>query len=222
MRKNEHPSLAARLRSWNPRLPADPFLAARVRQRIHAAETNAAVPGTHLNRFRLVAYGALAALVLIGVFLASQQLERSRLLRDGSYCLMIDPVFRAQSVGAQAQSGQENADTYLERLAWMQDRLALTPGQFLQLVELHRDYSDRFDRLYLELIELDREYGQFEELRQKDAAIDFMALYEVLQERRIAEAASNSLSREFIRQVLSFLDNDQKQAYLSMVQPVNG
>ena len=223
MTEKERTSLEERLHDWRTRLDPDPGLGLRVLRRIRQTGRVEPVQAHLLNRFRFVAYGALAALVLIGVFLASRQLERHRLLRDGSYCLLIDPVFRAQNNFSKAESGVsgEESESYLDRLAWMQDRLDLSREQFMDLVGLHRQYADRFDGLYRELVQLDREYGHFEDLRRHDEAIDFMALYDVLQEKREAEATSHSLSREFIGQVLAILDARQRPVYLSMVHNVN-
>ena len=223
MSVHNDPFLEERLRSWNPRLEPDPQLDEKVLRRL-GSTSRSPEHALWISRFHLVAYGAMAALVLLGVFMASRQIERSRLLRDGSYFLMIDPVFRAQTVqapGGLAPAGV-SSDTYLDRLAWMQDRLDLSRQQFMELVDLHRNYADRFDSLYRELVALDHEYGQFEELRRRDEAIDFMALYDVLQERRLAEEASHSLSLEFIGRVMALLNNEQRQTYLSLVQPVHG
>ncbi len=223
MTEKERNTLDDRLHAWNPRLDTDPDLGRKVLRRIGEPGRHERLQALSLNRFRFVAYGALAALVLVGVFLASQQLERHRLLRDGSYCLLIDPVFRAQNSRSEANPEVPGipSESYLDRLAWMQDRLDLSREQFMTLVDLHRQYADRFDGLYRELVQLDREYGQFEDLRLHDAAIDFMALYDVLQEKRAAEAASHSLSQEFIGQVLAILNSRQRPVYLSLVHNVN-
>lgn len=221
MPDQDQQSLEERLRSWQPALEPEPGTARKVLNRIASTDGREGealrVPVT----IRWLAAGGLAAALVLGVFLVSQQLEEKRILQDGSYVLMIDPVFRAHSGGHMAGPGTvpESGVSLVQQLAWMQDRLDLSRVQFMELVALHQDYTGRFDGLYRELVGLENHYAEFEERRVSTGMIDFIALYEVLSERRRTVDRSRALSREFIAKVAVTLRPDQRDAYLALVEP---
>jgi hypothetical protein len=210
--------IGRRLDAWRLELQEDPALRERVLRRLAGGPQQ---PRTAAFPLRWAAYAAAAALLLAAVFVVSQRLERHRLMREGGYCLMIDPVYRAHAAqdGAGVPFDPATA-SFIDRLAWMQERLDLSRPQFLELVALHDRYADRFNLLYEELVQLEDRYGQFEALRRADGLIDFMALYDVLAARRAVEHQSHTLSREFIDQALAILTPQQRPDYLALVRPV--
>jgi hypothetical protein len=196
----------------------DPQLANHVLNRIATQKTTLRRTGRR-EALRWVAGVAAVAALVAAAFMVSQQLERQRALREGSYLMMIDPVTRAHSEAA--RDLDKTADSLIDRLAWMQQRLDLSQEQFLQLVDLHKAYSDRFDFLYEELVQLQKQYEAFEELRLNNEMIDFIALYEVLSERKEAESSALALSQELISRVTAILRPDQRAAYLGLVRHSN-
>ena len=214
--------LEGRLQAWKVSLDPDPGLGSKVLQRARESASRDAFFSPLRSRMRFISHVAVAAAILLGVFFVSQWMERARIRNELGYTMLIDPVYRVQALDGIA--GRPSVDTgrdrFIERLAWMQDRLDLSSDQFLQLVQLHQDYADRFDRIYEELLLVQREYGEFEQLRQDSDQIDFIALYDVLTERNDLEDNAHSLSSELISRALSILNPVQRKAYLSVVQRI--
>jgi len=208
----EKTTLEKELRKWEVRMEPDPHTAQHVLNRIASEQ-----PENHPDRSssRLIPFllaAGIAAVLLIGTVFILNQRSQARLIQNSQYLALIDPVTRA-SMHKESPSG----DRLLEQLSWMQDRLQLSRDQFLELVTLHQNYSDKFDGLYEELIQLENEYEHFEELRKSDKMVDFIALYDVLTERKETENLAHNLSQELIAKVASLLTPSQRTAYLSMV-----
>ena len=220
MSDRDKDSLEKRLRHWNLELNEDPMLAHHVLNQISSGEGNRTPPHPAGFPVHWLLVLATAAALLLGVFFTSQQIERVRSQREGGYYSMIDPVFRLQvSTGEGIDaSNRLLEDSLIDRLAWMQNRLGLTEPQFIELVELHKGYEDRFNGLFEELVHLESQYGEFEELRIRNEMVDFIALYNILLERRNVRESSHILSREFVEKAIAILTTDQRQPYLSLVQ----
>jgi hypothetical protein len=213
MKERNRELLESRLRAWQPELDRDPMLKTHVMNRI---ATGGKVDSFLIRRYRWVGALAAAAVLTLTAFIVNQQLERTRLLHEGGYALMIDPVTRAKAVTGHSEL--DSSESLVKRLSWIQQRLDLSQEQFLELVELHQDYNDRFNLLYEELVALEDQYSSFEHLRMENEAIDFMALYDVLSKRQETEGNARMLSEEFISHVVAILKPDQRKMYLSMVR----
>lgn len=213
MKDKNRDQLESRLHAWKVELERDPMLKAHVMNRIATEEK---LVSTHVWRLRWVGIFAAAAVITLTAFFISQQLERTRLLQEGGYALLIDPVSRAKMVSENPVLDSEGS--LVDRLSFMQRRLHLSQEQFLELVELHQGYNDRFNLIYEELVSLEDQYSSFEELRMENEAIDFMALYDVLSKRQECEGRAKRLSEDLISHVVTILKPDQRKVYLSMVR----
>lgn len=213
MKDKNRENIESRLQAWKVELDRDPMLKAHVMNRI---ATESKMESLALVRFRWIGAIAAAAIIAITVFFASQQIERTRLLQEGGYALLIDPVSRAKMVSENPVL--DSGESLVERLSFMQSRLDLSQEQFLELVELHKGYNERFNLIYAELVALEDQYSGFEELRMENEAIDFMALYDVLSKRQETEGRAKLLSEDLISHVVAILKPDQKKVYLSMVR----
>lgn len=212
MSEKERTDFKKDLQKWEVQLKPDPHTAQHVLNRI-ASEQFLNSPEKRFPRLIpfLLATGIAAVLVFGTVFIINQQAQ-TRLIQDNQYLSLIDPVTRVQS-----HEGNTSKDLLLEQLAWMQNRLDLSRDQFMELVGLHQNYSDKFNGLYEELVRLESEYDHFEALRKNNEMVDFMALYDVLLERKETESLAHSLSQELIAKVSSILTPSQRTTYLSMV-----
>ncbi len=213
MKEKNREQLESRIQAWQVELERDPILKAHVMNRIATEEKMDSLP---VWRIRWIGALAAAAVIALAAFFFSQQLERNRLLNEGGYALLIDPVSRAKMVSQNPVL--ESGESLLERLSFMQSRLHLSQEQFLELVELHKGYNDRFTLIYEELVALEDQYSSFEELRMENEAIDFMALYDVLSKRQETEGRARMLSEDLISHVVAILKPDQRKLYLSMVR----
>ena len=207
-------TLREELRKWDVRIQPDPNTTQHVLNRIASEqfEGNRQRQSSKLIPY-LLATGIAAILVIGTVFVVNQRAQ-TRLLQDHQYLSLIDPVTRAT-----LHEESLSSDKLLDQLSWMQDRLDLSRDQFMQLVTLHQNYSEKFNGLYNALIELEYEYDRFEQLRMNNEMVDFIALYDVLTERKETESQANNLSQELISRVSSLLNPSQRTAYLSMVSP---
>ncbi len=212
MPEKERTDFKQDLQKWNVQLKPDPQTAQQVLNRIASEQV---LHGPEKESPRLIPFllaAGIAAILMIGtVFIVNQQAQM-RLIQDHQYLSLIDPVARVES-----HDGNTSKDLLLEQLAWMQNRLDLSQVQFMELVSLHQNYSDKFNGLYHELVRLESEYDHFEALRKNNEMVDFMALYEVLSETKETETLAHSLSQELIAKVSSILTPTQRTTYLSMV-----
>lgn len=210
----DHTALKDELQKWDVHIHPDPHTAQHVLNRIASeqVETRPQRRSSKLVPYLLVT-GIAAVLVVGTVFIANQRTQ-ARLMQNDQYLVLINPVKRAH-----LHEADMVGDRLLEQLSWMQDRLSLSRDQFLELVALHQNYTDTFNGLYNELVQLESAYDRFEQLRRNDEMVDFIALYEVLTERKETETLANNLSRELIAKVSSLLTPSQRTAYLSMVAP---
>jgi hypothetical protein len=216
MDKQNRDPLENRLSEWKVDLPTDPQLGNHVLNRIAAARTRRA-PAAIIPVLKW-STGLAAALAFLAVIFINDRDAREELLADnaGTYQLMIDPVSRAHT--AKAPATGLNGDSLIDQLAWMQDRLDLSQEQFLELVDLHNRYAGQFETLYTELVRLESRYEEFEQLRVNNEMIDFLALYEVLSERKEKEGSAMALSRELVARVSAILRADQRGNYLSLIK----
>ncbi len=215
MSEHERENLKNELQHWQVHLERDPLTTQHVLNRIASGR------GSDQRRQRpfqttrwLIGAGIAAMLAFAAVYITGQRNEIHQ-IQDNQYQVIIDPVTRANLHRDNLQN-----DQLLEQLAWMQNRLNLSQTQFLQLVDLHRNYSETFDALYDQLVSLEAEYEQFEFLRKNNEMVDFIALYEVLNTRKQTEDKAHKASRELISRVSSILNPSQKTAYLSLIKPV--
>lgn len=105
----------------------------------------------------------------------------------------------------------------VELLDWMRVEFSLSREQFSRLATVHRDYDDRFESLAADIAELRRRYSRFEEQRLNHGDVDFMALYDLLQERDLVRDQADRLSRDLVRKVLVILTPAQRTEYLSVL-----
>lgn len=230
MKPDDPDRLKRRLHAWNPPLRPDPNLRKHVMQRI-GWEAEADQTGWFRRRpgWPLALAGSLAATVLIflgsvsGYFWYGQQNQATELAqRQTTYRALIDPVFRVESYSAEG-SPNPATDTpnLVTMLAWMQDRLALDQGQFLQLVALHGEYESEFQPLYLELVKIQRAYDGFEARRTADLAIDFIALFDLLERRKSLEVDAHDTSAALVQRVLQILNPEQDRRYLAVLESIS-
>lgn len=214
MKKQERDDLRDHLMQWDVQLERDPATSRHVLNRIAADRVHREPWARPPSVVTYLLVAGIAAIVTLGVVFISGERTRARLLQDNQYQLIIDPVTRAD-----LHRDDVYEDRLLEQLAWMQSRLDLSREQFMQLVDLHRNYTDTFNGLYQELVSLEAEYEHFEVLRKNDQMVDFIALYDVLNSRKQAENQAHDLSRELISRVSAILTPSQKTAYLSLIKP---
>jgi hypothetical protein len=213
MKDKNREQIESRLQEWKLEIEGDPMLKTHVMNRIATEEKSDSFP---IWRIRWIGALAAAALIALSAFLISQQLERTRHVEEGGYALLIDPVSRAKIVSRNPVLN--SSESLVQRLSFMQSRLDLSQEQFLELVELHKGYNERFNLIYEELVALEDQYSSFEELRMENEAIDFMALYDVLSKRQETEGRARMLSEDLISHVVAILKPDQRNIYLSMVR----
>ena len=207
-------TLREELKKWDVKMDPDQHTAQHVLNRI-ASEQSETHAKSRFQGFKpYILSAGIAAVLIIGTVFIINQRAHVRILQNHQYLSLIDPVTRAN-----LHEESPAKDRLLVQLSWIQDRLDLSSDQFMKLVELHQNYSDKFDGLYEELIRLESQYDRFEELRMNNEMVDFMALYEVLTHRKETETVANNLSRELIARVTSILTPSQRTAYLSMVSP---
>lgn len=213
MKDKNRDQLEPRLKAWKVELERDPMLKTHVMNRIATVGKIDPLPSRRLWWAGVL---AAAAALTLAIFLVSQQIEQSRELNEGGYALLIDPVSRAKHVDDHPSS--DSSASLIEQLSFMQSRLDLSQQQFLELVELHQQYNERFNLIYEELVSIENQYSGFEELRMENEAIDFMALYDILSMRQETQGRAKRLSDDFISHVVAILKPNQRKLYLSMVR----
>jgi len=215
MAEKESDPLEKHLSKWKVSFERDPLLSTHVLNRI-SSDKHSGLFANRLSVFRWAGGIAAMAALIVGALIINQQFKDRGSYVESSYLQMIDPVFRIHAESRNELQG--TGGSLIQRLAWMQDKLELSQDQFMDLVELHTSYAHRFDELYEELVRLEDRYEEFEELRKQNEMIDFIALYEVLTERKEMEQNSGALSSEFVAKVASHLRPDQRISYLSLVK----
>lgn len=205
-------TLREELRKWDVEIKPDPHATQHVLNRIASEQFENRPARFTAKLVPFVLTTGIAAILVLGALFMLDQRSQTRLLQNHQYLALIDPVTRA-NLHEEGASG----DRLLEQLSWMQNRLELSREQFLALVSLHQNYSETFNGLYDELIQMENEYEHFEQLRKNDKMVDFIALYDLLSERKETETLAHKLSQELIEKVASLLSPSQRNAYLSMV-----
>ncbi len=213
-----------RLADWHVCVPADPSLKKQVLRRIDLLESQKAGLGffgrilswISQNQLPAAICSCAAALLVCAasIFFIGRAEHRAELM-SRNYFMMIDPVAHVAAENASATGKEQSV---VEMLAWMKTRFNLSRAQFSELVALHEEYKDHLMTLYTELSRVQDSYQTFEDQRLSDDAIDFMALYDLLQKRDSLREDSVATSRQLVELTLRVLTPEQKKEYLSLME----
>jgi hypothetical protein len=217
-------SLDERLTAWRVDMPKDIGMKHRVLAEIEARQNHPSILGS-IYLWVLhdrVATAALACSMILAVCTISLLVHSNSLTRQldterRDYFLMIDPISRVDAVNLDGKRTARN-DSVVDSLAWMKDRFNLSREQFKQLVQLHTEYADHLTTLYKELSAIQSRYDTFDQRRLTNAEIDYMELYDLLQQRDAARKDSVQTSRQLVELVLRVLTPEQKLEYMSMLR----
>ena len=216
--------LKERLNDWRINMPADIGMKSRVLAEIKDRESRQSVLHTIYSwilRDRVasaaLACSAILAVCTVSLLVHSNHLSRQMESDRQDYVLMIDPISRVNAAALKDGHAARN-DSVVASLAWMKNRFHLSREQFKQLVQLHAEYSDHLTTLYKELSAIQSRYDTFDQRRLANEEIDYMELYDLLQQRDAARKDSVQTSRELVELVLRVLTPEQKRAYMSMIK----
>jgi hypothetical protein len=219
-------SIEKRLATWQVEVPTQPGLKQSIvnRIRVQEAEENSSLPGWLAFMHPIIANRATTVALVFSIFIVAGismiafHERKMRLDAEScrSYFLIIDPVAHIAALN-NTKSSNDADRSVADMLDWMKSRLGLSREQFAQMVELHKNYSVKFASLYSELSEIESEYQIFEKNRRNDEAIDFMALYDLLQKRDVVRANSEATSKELVDLIFQILTPDQKNKFLSLL-----
>jgi Spy/CpxP family protein refolding chaperone len=214
------------LEKWEVPTVSQPDLKQRILRRIavNEAEEGSKIPSwlafwPPFSETRALAL-ALSCMVLLVAAVSVIAFHERKMRMDAEFCseyfLSIDPVAQVQSLNESLRPDNGKEPSIVEKLGWMKDRLSLSREQFAQMVDLHRNYSDKFAALYSELRDIDGHYRIFENSRINDEAIDFMALYDLLQKRDALRIDSETTSKELVGMINSILTPEQSIKFMSL------
>ncbi len=218
----ENESLDGLLSSWQPVLEEDPHFRQKVLHRIASSDVERGgwkrVEGV-FRAARPLALAAVLTLVLLWT-VPSGRKEGSIDRQEALYFLLIDPAGHLETASLPVAKGGATGlseVSLIEMLDWMRVKFSLSPGEFAQVASLHEEYSDRFESLAQRIVHLRYRYTQFEEQRLSDESIDFIALYDLLQERNTMREQANELSNTFVEKLLVILGPAQGNEYLVLL-----
>ena len=199
------------LSKWEVSAPDDCGIHQNVLRRIRVSEAERRNSPPAFGRIMAFAGITVACLSLCTALLFYREISNRQNIRN--YFLTIDPVAHAAE-----RLPYSNDVSVVNMLAWMQDRFDLSREQFSELVALHESYSDRFEDLYVTLLNAEDRFSNFETSRISGDTIDFMALYDLLMERKELRANAENTSRDLIRDVLDVLTPEQRREYISLLK----
>ena len=105
------------------------------------------------------------------------------------------------------------------QLAWMQQTLELTPGQFARIKALHEQSSPRLVALATQVARMRGEFAAFEQERQTKGQIDFLEFARFVEQRRAVDRACAESTRQLILAASEVLDPRQRATYLALLDP---
>lgn len=114
----------------------------------------------------------------------------------------------------------EAPDNLDAQLSWMQSKLSLSGGQYVQIKQLHEQIEPRLSQLASEVNLLRLELAEFENERRTAGQIDFINFARFVQHRRTVDEACGESTRRLVEEAVRVMTPEQRQQYLSILAPV--
>lgn len=222
------------LKSWDHEPTLDADIHQKVRERIHNkyfTGTQEARTGTNFFNWliTLFAQPIYASFLLLAIIAStfgiatltnrnhSQALDREIPL---VYRQIIDP---ANSVKAEIekydnfqainQHHMVSRKTLDKALSWIERKVDLDDSQSLQFEQIHEQYFDEFESLYINLMSLENEYRFFERQRVAGDDVNLLSVYENLNSQKEIYKSALQIQQNFINQIFKVLNAEQKGKY---------
>nr|WP_221774763.1 hypothetical protein [Pelagicoccus albus] len=181
----------------------------------------------------LLATGFAAVFVLVGMGISrlmSGDLESGNQELTVTYRLSVDPLYRLQTIAGANEFGTdrepEDADlrpedpVLLAGMGWLQGELNLSKPQFERVSALHGDYKIEFESLFGELLASHEAYKAFDEERMRSDVIDYLQLYELLENQKRLSERSARLTDELLSRVERVIEPKQRDRYREIVNSI--
>lgn len=217
------------LDNWQPGFRPDPELEVQVRHRLRNTRLLDERPKRQNPLVRFIAspmqaaLGA-AALIAFGIFIAhtlQSWFAPSDQYLLAQYRSAIDPIYRLSSgsqIDQRSASPSNRSQQDLDKtLAWLEEQLQLEKSQHEHFTTLHASYCASLDMLYAELLSLREGYNQMDRERIDNNVVDFLALYQLLNDQEALRTRSIQLTEELLQKAFEVLDDDQRQRFDRLV-----
>ena len=107
-------------------------------------------------------------------------------------------------------------------LAWLQQDLNLSPGQFARIKALHERSGPEMRQLTEQAAGMRAELEAFENRRRKDSKIDFLAFAQFIEQRREFQRICTESTRRLMTAAANEMTPGQRERYLERFEPVLG
>ena len=122
-------------------------------------------------------------------------------------------------VGWFAAHRPAGAENLAAQLAWMQERLELTPAQFARIKELHERSSPRLLALAGQVAGMRGELAAFEQERKTAGQIDFLEFARFVEHRRAVDRECLESTRQLVLAASEVMTAEQRKRYLTLLDP---